>query len=100
MQPIISKFENSVHFSDYGKGFAPDIESDEFELRMLPLGDIDELMLSDALNHILGVKSSQRKAVTLKSKIVGSSIDRNPARKTMYWQKKRLPDYSPVMANQ
>ena len=87
MQPIISKFENSVHFSDYGKGFAPDIESDEFELGMLPLGDIDELMLSDALNHILGVKSSQRKAVTLKSKIVGSSIDRYPARKNMYWHK-------------
>ena len=99
MQPIISKFENSVHFSDYGQGFEPDVESDELEIGMLPLGDIDELMLSDALNHILGVKSSQRKAVTLKSKIVGSSIDRNPARKTMYWQKKRLPDYSPVMTD-
>jgi len=86
MQPIISKFENAHHFSDYGDGFKPNIESDEFdyEIEMLELGNIDEVMLSDALNHILGIKSPQKKNVQLKMRNVGSSIDRYPARKSMY----------------
>ena len=88
MQPIILKFENAQHFSDYGNGFKADVESDEFdfedELQLLELGNVDEIMLSDALNHILSVKSLRKKNVTEKRKSVGSSIDRYPARKNMY----------------
>ena len=88
MQPIISKFENSLHFSDYGDGFPPDVPSDEFdfEIELLELGNIDEVMLSDALNHILGIKSLKKKNVATKPKSVGSSLDRFPARKNMFFE--------------
>ena len=92
LQPIISKFENSRHFSDYGNGFKPNIESDEFdfEIEMLELGNIDEVMLSDAINHIFGIKSPKRKNAALKPKNVGSSLDRYPARRNMYIENVKL----------
>jgi len=92
LQPIISKFENSRHFSDYGNGFKPNIESDEFdfEIEMLELGNIDEVMLSDAINHIFGMKSPKRKNAALKPKNVGSSLDRYPARRNMYIENVKL----------
>ena len=87
MQPIVLKLENANHFSDYGKGFVPDVEEDELEIGMRELGEIDELMLSAALNHIFGENLIQRKNVALKTKIVGSSLDRYPARKNMYFKR-------------
>jgi len=84
MQPIVSKFENANHFSDYGKGFSPNLEAEELDLEMRELGDIDELMLSATLDYIFGGKSFQRKNVAQKTNIIGSSIDRYPARKNMF----------------
>ena len=85
MQPIVAKFENAEHFSDYGKGFPPDVKVNELEIGMRQLGDIEELMLAAALDHIFGKKTTlQRKNTALNVKIVGSSIDRNPARRNMY----------------
>ena len=84
MQPIFSKFENANHFSDYGKGFGPDVEAGELEIGMRELGDIDEIMLSATMNHIFGGKSFHRKNISQKTNIIGSSLDRYPARKNMY----------------
>lgn len=84
MQPIVLKAENVEHFSDYGNGFKPDIPANEFEVGMLPLGDTNELMLSETLNHIFGKTSLLRKTAEKKHQMIGSSVDRTPERKNMY----------------
>ena len=84
IQPIVLKLENSEHKSDYGNGFKPDIEAEEFDWEMRQLGDTEELMLSAALNNILGGKSPQKKNVSFTPRVVGSSLDRNTTRKNMY----------------
>ncbi|WP_200976237.1 S41 family peptidase [Echinicola sp. 20G] len=56
--PIISQSFNSLDQSDYSNGFDPDIESDEFDGgRLLPLGDVNEAMLSVAIGQITGAGS-------------------------------------------
>ena len=86
MQPIILKLENKDHFSDYGKGFTPDVKVEsEIERGMRELGDIDELMLSAALDHILGRSPLRKTSVTLDAQMVGSSIDRISVGKGMFF---------------
>jgi hypothetical protein len=84
MQPIILKLENKNHFSDYGDGFTPDVDASEFASDMRELGDIDEILLSAALNHIFGRTSAKKSDVAMEPTMVGSSSDRLPVRKTMY----------------
>ena len=84
MQPIILKLENKDHFSDYGNGFTPDVDANESVSDMRELGDIDEILLGAALNHILGKTSVKRSNVALEPTHIGSSIDRIPVRKIMY----------------
>ena len=94
MLPIVSKFSNSLKQSNYANGFEPDVWVHESEeLVMKPLGDIDELLLHTTLKEILGpafssTSSGNRGANPLvtrgKPRIIGSSIDRNPARKNMF----------------
>ena len=86
MQPIVLKLENKIHFSDYGNGFPPDVLADEFDSasKMRELGDINEMMLSVALNHIFGRTTLQRSSVATKTKMIGSSGDRLPVRNSMY----------------
>ena len=54
--PIISQSYNKNDESDYATGFVPDITSDEFanNFNILPLGDVNEEMLSDAIDAIFG----------------------------------------------
>jgi C-terminal processing protease CtpA/Prc len=86
MQPIIMRMSNAERFSDYGNGFTPDIEVSEFEEDLKPLGDTAEIMLKTTLNAIFGVDT---KVVTTKQFgnkpiIVGSAMDRTPARRNQY----------------
>jgi C-terminal processing protease CtpA/Prc len=87
MQPIIVKTANAVGFSDYADGFTPDVEESELTSPMKPLGDTDEILLNVALSRVLNIPRSRlRKSdnVNIRRDIVGSSIDRTPARKSMY----------------
>lgn len=57
VQPICVKSFNSNMQSDYSEGFIPDVEIDENSnnLVLLPLGDIDEPLLSTTIEQITGV---------------------------------------------
>ena len=88
--PVVFKSFNSQNKSDYGNGFKANIEVGEqgeySELPLLPLGNIDEILLKAALVNI-GVKSasSMRSGKTeLEYKPLMSSIDLTPERKNMF----------------
>ena len=85
MQPIVLKSANKDGFSDYGKGFNPDIPIIELDYPILPLGDTEEPMLQAAIDHILGRPSSLNRTRSNigQYKHLGSSIDRTPARRNM-----------------
>jgi len=76
MQPIVLKLENKDHYSDYGNGFDPNVLiNSEIEIGMLELGNIEELMLSVALDHILGRSSLRKTSVAPEVQMIGSSTD-------------------------
>ena len=52
--PIVFKIFNSQGDSDYSTGFEPNILADDFSFPMLPLGDVNEALLSTAINQITG----------------------------------------------
>lgn len=88
MQPIVFKMTNSVDFSDYGNGFAPEpanYDADNyFSLR--PLGDTKEPLLNRALYIITDgkLKSAQRSAIMHGNQIKGANESINPYKTTMY----------------
>jgi C-terminal processing protease CtpA/Prc len=86
MQPIIAQMANANNYSDYGNGFTPDVEVDEYEaLPLFPLGDTNEILLHAALVHI-GVETQQTAALrssTVRRPIISSSRDRTPARNSL-----------------
>jgi C-terminal processing protease CtpA/Prc len=88
MQPIIIKMANVDGFSDYGNGFVPDINVSEFDGDdpLKPLGDTDEVMLKTTINAILGVDTRvvTKKYTGNEPIVIGSSMDRTPARRNMY----------------
>jgi C-terminal processing protease CtpA/Prc len=87
IQPIIVRMANADRFSDYADGFTPDVEVWEFDLPMKQLGDTDEKLLNVALHRVLNIPLPRLKKsdnVNIRRDIVGSSIDRTPARKSMY----------------
>jgi len=85
MQPIVVKFANAKNFSDFGNGFAPDVEESEYNYPLMPLGDTNETLLKTALIK-MGVASlsppaslrADRKNTFIP---VYSSIDRTPVRR-------------------
>ncbi|GHT79560.1 hypothetical protein AGMMS50262_23410 [Bacteroidia bacterium] len=94
IQPIVVKFTNATHSSDYGNGFVPDVEAGEYqELPLfLPLGDTEEVMLRTALIHI-GVRAERsqqnnnlraEKTATVSFRPVISTIDLTPARRNVF----------------
>lgn len=72
--PIISQSFNSLDQSDYSNGFAPNITMKEYQERLLPLGDVNELLLRTAISQITGIPSGAR-FQQLDLRDVGSSID-------------------------
>ena len=85
MLPIVFKLENNANFSDYGDGFEPAVRLHEtMAPEIKPLGNTDELLLAATLDLIFGNSTAEQKNVGDKTKIIGSAIDRTPARKNMY----------------
>jgi len=71
--PIILKYFNKDHKSDFTKGFAPDflVKDDDTHL----LGDVNELMLAKAISRITGVAVNASKTAPVKRTFIKSSID-------------------------
>ena len=67
IQPLVGRNENSVGFSDYTAGFAPDFELEEDLENLGVLGDINEPYLAKAIDEILGVSS--KRDFTVKSPV-------------------------------
>lgn len=72
--PIVSQSFNSLDQSDYTGGFAPNITVKESQERLLPLGDLNELLLRTAISQITGIPSGAR-FQQLDRKDVGSTLD-------------------------
>lgn len=76
MQPIVLKVYNSLDQSDYSQGFIPDIENKDNNLFLYPLGDVQEALLTKALEQITGAPISGRKAEVVESReVIGHSLD-------------------------
>ncbi len=60
MLPIVSQSFNSLDESDYSAGFTPNIPALEYEERLRPLGDVNEVLLRKAIEQITGIPSSAR----------------------------------------
>ncbi|WP_240625898.1 S41 family peptidase [Spirosoma pollinicola] len=83
MQPIVFKSYNSAGQSDYSTGFTPNVEVDE-PISLLPLGDINEPMLNEALYQISGNSANGRRAAVRNSFLqMGSSIQRKAGGNSM-----------------
>lgn len=74
MQPIVLKYFNSLDESNYSNGFTPNIE-DADRGSQLPLGDVNERLLSLALQHIQGSGGRTSKTENLNRELIGSSYD-------------------------
>jgi C-terminal processing protease CtpA/Prc len=59
MQPIVTKSFNSRDESDYSTGFIPNIELRDNNLIKKELGDVHELLLASAIQHLTGVVARQ-----------------------------------------
>jgi C-terminal processing protease CtpA/Prc len=89
LQPIVVKLANSQNFSDYGFGFQPDVEENEYaDYPLLPLGDTNERLLRTTLVAMGVVQASASLRADKKDAFVPicSSIDRTPVRKNVYIQ--------------
>ncbi|GAB3891502.1 S41 family peptidase [Larkinella knui] len=93
MQPIVFKSFNSLGQSDYSTGFTPTVEVQE-PLNLLPLGDVNEAMLNEALYQITGNRTARRGVAEpnhLTS--LGSSIQRKAGGGRMI---KSLSNFKPI----
>ncbi len=75
--PIVSQSFNSLDQSDYSNGFVPDILAREFEERLKPFGDSQELLLRKAIAEITGIPDNTR-VEKLDRKDVATSIEQKP----------------------
>jgi len=84
--PVVFKSFNSDNKSDFNNGFIPNIEADEYSVMpLMPLGNIDEILLEAALVDI-GVKNKSALRSSnrgFESKPLMSSIDRMPERRNI-----------------
>jgi C-terminal processing protease CtpA/Prc len=72
--PIVSQSFNSLDQSDYTEGFNPNISLKESQERLLPLGDVNELLLRTAISEITGMPSGARYR-QLDREDLGSTLD-------------------------
>ena len=71
--PIILKYFNKDHFSDFTNGFAPNfVVADDYSHQ---LGDTQEGLLKKAISQISGIPVGAAKAAPLRRALVNSSID-------------------------
>lgn len=77
--PIILKYFNKDHKSDFTKGFAPDYRVEDL-YDNYQIGDTREGLLAKAISLITGIQLSPAKAAPVKRAAVKSSIDFKPVR--------------------
>ena len=84
MQPIVFKSYNNANQSDYSTGFTPTVEVKE-PLVLLPLGDINEPLLNEALYQISGNTAGGRRAAVVWNPLrqIGSSLQQKAAGHSM-----------------
>lgn len=76
MQPIIFKLYNSLNQADYDDGFIPDITDADNIQEIYPLGDENERLLSQAIDHITGgVIARQSRTQQARNIELGTSAD-------------------------
>lgn len=80
--PIVTQSFNSLDQSDYTNGFTPNVEALESSELLLPLGDVNEILLRTALEQITGESSSGR-FQKLDREDIGSTLDRKVRAGTM-----------------
>lgn len=80
--PIFTQSFNSLDQSDYTNGFTPDVEALESSELLLPLGDVNEILLRTAIEQITGESSSGR-FQKLDREDIGSTLDRKVRAGTM-----------------
>jgi len=90
MQPIVFKSFNSLGQSDYSTGFTPTVEVEE-TIPLLPLGDVNETLLSAAMAQITGGTSGARRSYAKNPLTgIGSSVQRKAGGSNMYAQPYRF----------
>ncbi len=84
MQPIIAKFYNSNNQSDFTAGFVPnELEQDTWNMPKKQLGDIQEALLSGALQtitggnlHAMAKQIHLQKPASIRAQTLRSSLDK------------------------
>lgn len=85
LQPIVSRTENSLGFSDYGNGLSPDVALKESITNFGTLGDVNEPLLAKAIEEITGTTSrSLLKKTETKSEFTSDSKMMQPTKDNMY----------------
>ncbi len=74
MQPLVLRSINSAGFTDYFDGFAPEIAIDEDYSNLGVLGEPNEPLLSAALDHILGNRSSKSYHISVLRNVGNSNM--------------------------
>ncbi|MCK8523528.1 S41 family peptidase [Aquimarina sp. D1M17] len=74
MQPLVLRSINSAGFTDYFDGFAPEIAIDEDYSNLGILGEPNEPLLSAALDHILGNRSSKSYHISVLQNVGNSNM--------------------------
>ena len=64
LHPITLRIYNADHKADYANGFEPDVKIKELVVgnELLPFGDMNEMLLNEALSRITGLKSQPERA--------------------------------------
>jgi len=89
--PIILKYFNKDHQSNFTKGFVPNFPvEDDYSYQ---LGDIREGMLSIAINQISGLQFNKAKSVPVKRVMLKSSLDFKHVRNGLILKNKSIDSY-------
>lgn len=89
--PIILKYFNKDHQSDFTKGFAPNyLIEDDYSYA---LGDIHEGLLSKAISQISGLGVSPAKVAPVKRTMLQSSIEFKPVHSGLVIRNKSIDSY-------
>jgi C-terminal processing protease CtpA/Prc len=92
MMPIILKYFNKDHLSDFTKGFAPDfLVDDDYSYQ---LGDIREGRLAKAISQITGIQTAPAKSQALKHSLFKSAIDFKPVRDGLVVKSKSIDGFT------
>ncbi len=87
IQPLVGRNENSVGFSDYTNGFAPEVELAEDLENLGVLGELTEPLLARAIQEITGMSGKQDFTVKMPIEIYTSSKMFQPMKDNMVLDK-------------